>query len=404
MAAAARQQLISELCSFEGRGPGTDAERRAANHLAKRIEAGGRQAEVEPTHVHPQYALIHALHLAVAIAGSLVAVSLPPVGFAIALVAVASLYWDLHARFYLLRRLFFRRSSQNVLARGSRRPGAKARVVLCAHYDAARTGAVFGESSMRRAARLQALLPFPLGPYRIVFWAMGLLIPILGARMAGVDAQWLSVLQLVPTMVLVVSLIPLIDIALSPVVPGANDNASGVATAVSACEELDAQPPSNIEVWLLLSGGGECLFEGMRSFLKAHADELAATQTFFFNIDSVGAGQLRYETAEGPLFSIPMDKRLVELAEAVSAATGAGAMPLRNGFATDALPVALAKYPVITLTTRPEDALAPANYHQPEDKPGAIEPAALERAQDFAVALVGALDREIEQAALGRLV
>jgi hypothetical protein len=394
--AAARQQLISELCGFEGRGPGTDAERRAANHLAERLEAGGRRAEIEPTHVHPNYALIHALHLSLAVAGSLVAVALPAAGLAIVLLAAASLYWDLHARFYLLRRLFFRRTSQNVLARGHL-PNAKTRVILCAHYDAARAGAVFGDASMRQAARLQARVPFSLAPYPVVFTAMALLIGVIGARMAGVEGEWLGVLQIVPTVVLLAGLLPLIDIALSPIVPGANGNASGVATALSACEELDAAPPANVDIWLLLSGGGECTHEGMRSFLRAHADELAATQTFFLDIDSVGSGELRYETSERALISIPMDKHLIELAQAVAAAAETGAEGLRHALATDALPIALAGHSVIALTTRPRGALVPANYRLPEDKPATVEDASLDRAQRFAVALVGAIDREAER-------
>jgi Peptidase family M28 len=394
--AAARQQLISELCAFEGRGPGTDAERRAANHLAERLESGGRRAEIEPTHVHPNYALVHALHLALAVAGSLVAVAVPAAGLAIVLLAAASLYWDLHARFYLLRRLFFRRASQNVLARG-RLPDAQTRIILCAHYDAARTGAVFSDASVRRAARLRARLPFSPAPYPILFTAMVLLIGVIGARMAGVEGEWLGVLQIVPTVVLLAGLLPLIDIALSPVIPGANGNASGVATALSACEELDAAPPANLDLWLLLSGGGASTHEGMRAFLRAHADELAATRTFFLEIDSVGSGELRYLTSERALISIPMDQRLIELAAAVSEVVETGAEPLRHGLATEALPIALAGHPVIALTTRPRGALAPANHRQPEDKPTAIEEAALDRAQRFAVALVGALDRETER-------
>jgi hypothetical protein len=394
--AAARQLLISELCGFEGRGPGTDAERRAANHLAERLESGGRRAEIEPTRVHPNCALVHALHLALAVAGSLVAVAVPAAGLAIVLLAAASLYWDLHARFYLLRRLFYRRASQNVLARG-RLPEAQTRIILCAHYDAARTGAVFSDASVRRAARLQARLPFSPAPYPIVFTAMALLIGVIGARMAGVEGEWLGVLQIVPTVVLLAGLLPLIDIALSPIVPGANGNASGVATALSACEELDAAPPANLDLWLLLSGGGATTHEGMRAFLRAHADELAATRTFFLDIDSVGSGELRYLTSERALISIPMDQRLTELAAAVSAVVETGAEPLRNGLATDALPIALAGHPVIALTTRPRGALAPANHRQPEDAPAAVEEAALDRAQRFAVALVGALDRETER-------
>src|SRR5436190_23697153 len=80
--AAARMELIRELCSFEGRRAGTDAERRAANWLATQLRDGGRRAVVEPTYVHPQYGLVPALHCAAGFAGSLVATVAPPAGFA----------------------------------------------------------------------------------------------------------------------------------------------------------------------------------------------------------------------------------------------------------------------------------------------------------------------------------
>ncbi|MGH2961722.1 MAG: hypothetical protein ACRDL3_05955, partial [Solirubrobacterales bacterium] len=57
-----RMEVIRRLCSFGRRRAGSDAERRAANYLADRLRAAGRRAEVEPTYVHPQYALVHALH------------------------------------------------------------------------------------------------------------------------------------------------------------------------------------------------------------------------------------------------------------------------------------------------------------------------------------------------------
>ncbi len=49
MDVAARLQVIRELCSFEGRLAGTDAERRAGNWLAERLRDDGRRVEVEPT-------------------------------------------------------------------------------------------------------------------------------------------------------------------------------------------------------------------------------------------------------------------------------------------------------------------------------------------------------------------
>ena len=114
-----RIELIRELCSFEGRGPGTDAERRAANMLAGRLRQVGRQAEIEPTFVHPQYAVVHLIHAALAIAGSVLATVQPAAGFALVLAAAASTYLDLNTRFYLVRSLLFRRASQNVVSPGT---------------------------------------------------------------------------------------------------------------------------------------------------------------------------------------------------------------------------------------------------------------------------------------------
>jgi hypothetical protein len=91
-------ELIRELCSIEGRGPGTDAERRAASMLAGRLKAVGRTAEIQPTYVHSQFALVHALTAAVAIAGSVLATIEPAAGFALVRVAATSAYRDLNSR------------------------------------------------------------------------------------------------------------------------------------------------------------------------------------------------------------------------------------------------------------------------------------------------------------------
>ena len=61
MDSAGRTELIRELCSFEGRGPGTDAERRAANMLAARLRSIGRRAQIEPFFAHYVFEL-HFLH------------------------------------------------------------------------------------------------------------------------------------------------------------------------------------------------------------------------------------------------------------------------------------------------------------------------------------------------------
>jgi Peptidase family M28 len=397
--AAGRIEVIRELCSFEGRLAGTDVERRAANWLAKRLRDSGRRAEVEPTYVHPQYGLVHALHCALGFGGSLASIAQPAVGFAVVLATAVSTYLDVNTRFYLLRRLFFRRASQNVVSPG-KRATAPARLLLCAHYDAARTGAAFDPKRVARGTRLAQRLPVPVGPFRILFWSLALLLPILGARMAGVDSAVISLLQLPPTLILLVGVFLLADIELSAVVPGANDNASGVATALSLAEELDSRPPEHLDVWILLTGGEECLCEGMRSFVRSRRKAFERENTYFVIIESVGDGAVRYETGEGPAVTYEMDARLVQLCEAIATADREDgnryrAEPLRNGFGTDALPARLAKFRATALTCLRDGALLPTNYHRPEDAPDGIDSAALDRAHGFTLELIRALDRDV---------
>jgi Peptidase family M28 len=390
--AAGRIALIRELCSFEGRGPGTDAERRAANMLAGRLRQMSRRAEIEPTLVHPQYAIVHLIHAAIAIAGSVLATVEPAAGFALVLFAAASTYLDLNTRFYLARSLLFRRASQNVVSPGSN-PAAPVRLILSAHYDAARTGWVFGRR-MRRGERSTGR-PAP-GPFRIFFWAgLAPLLPILGLRMAGIDATWLGALQSVPTILLIVSAFLLIDIALSDTVPGAYDNASGVAAVLAAADQLGSDPPANLDLWVVLPGSEESMCEGMRAFARAHRKEHDPERTYVVNVDSVSHGDLNYEVSEGAVVSLPLDGELAELCEALAAGGEANlaADPLRYSLLDDALPARNAGMRAITIRATDNGSPAPW-YHTHEDTPERVDDQALGRATDFVVALARLLDRD----------
>ena len=397
MDATARMEVIEELCSFEGRLAGTDAERRAANRLAERLREGGRRAEVEPTYVHPQYGLVHAVHCLLGVTGSLVAVAVPALGFGLVLFAATSMYLDVNYRLYLVRRLFFRRASQNVVSRGNREDPS-ARLIITAHYDAARTGSVFQPKRMRRSARLAARYPW-IGPFRILFWSLALLLPSLGARMAEIDSGAVAVAQLPFTLVLLVAVFLLVDIELSDIVPAANDNASGVATAVSLAAALDSDAPEHLDVWVVLPGAEECLQEGMRSFVRSHRKELDRASTYFLNLDTVGAGDVRFVTAGGWAITYAMDRRLVELAAAVAEADADGAdryraRPLAHALAGDEMPARLAGFPAIALASTDADGYVP-HYHLPSDLPEHVDPEALDRAHGFALELIRQLDRDV---------
>ena len=400
MAATESIQLVRELSAAGARRTGGDAERRSAQALAARLRRGGRAAEVEPIYVHPQWAAIHLLHCLLAVAGSLVAVAEPAIGFGLVLLAATSLYLDLSGRLLILRTLFFRRASQNVISPPIP-PEAPAgapveRVILCAHLDAPRTGAAYNGWATRSFAALNRALPFPTSPEAIVFWSIALLIPALGLRMAGIEGSGVSVAQLPQTLVLIAAVFVFGEIALSPTSPGANDNASGVAAVLAALERIGAERPGRIQAHVLLTGAGESTREGMRSFLRRHRKQLDRAHTRFIEIDSAGRGEPRWVLRQTAALTEKPDPVLRDLAEALSDGD-----PTRRS-----LPIAPAGdsglagslgYPALMLTAREDEEFVPAGHHTPEDTPESVDPESIDAVARFAAEIVVLLDRDLSR-------
>ena len=381
---------IEELVAFEGRWPGTDAERRAARHLAGRLEALGRDAELEPTSVHPNYAVTHAIHALIAIVGSVLSVTAPVAGAALVLFAAVSAFGDLSGSFYVVRRLTGRRASQNVTSReGGDRRGV---IVLTAHYDAARSGAVFGRRAVERRATLGKLVRRGLGPFEPFFWSLLLILACTVVRLVGIEGTPLTVVQFIPTVVLIGSIPLLIDIALSDVVPGANDNASGVATVLRLAERYGGNL-DHFDVWVVFPGAEEALLLGMREWMGSHKRDLDPELTVFLNVDMAGHGSVRWIEKEGLAGAMRYHPKLVELCEEVGEEAGAG-RGMVSRHATDALMPRAAGFPAITITSRNALDYAP-HWHQHTDTPDRIDPESLERTYDFCCALVERLDADV---------
>jgi hypothetical protein len=402
---------IEEICGFEGRLAGTDAERRLANQLSEELGSATRSSVVEPIWVQPQWAIVHLLHCLLAIVGSVVAPSQPAVGFAIVLAAATSAYLDLSGRWYLIRRLLFRRASQNVHVSGGDRltaPGSP-RVILCANLDAPRTGAAYNRLPMRLLERASRRFPVMASPTRIWFWSIALLLIPIGLRMAGVDATWLDLVQLAPTLILIVACFLLGEIALSPGSPGANANASGVVAVTEALRRLDDDPLANLRVEVALCGGGETTMQGMRSFIRSHRKDLDREETRFISFESVGHGTPRFATSGGLAVSLPLDSRLAELCAAVALAEESAddgdddrAGPIRDGRTSAAAIARAYRYPAIAITCRDGGEALPAGHHTPSDSPDSVDPAAIERAAGFAVAAIRLLDRDLGRSKPGQ--
>src|SRR5919201_1919852 len=96
---------IEALVACEGRWAGLEGERRAAEHLAARLRSLGREAELEPAVVRPDYPLTYVLHILLALAGGAVSMRRPKLAAGGLLAAIVSAFGDSNARFHLLRRL-----------------------------------------------------------------------------------------------------------------------------------------------------------------------------------------------------------------------------------------------------------------------------------------------------------
>src|SRR5436190_2065981 len=79
---------IEALAAFENRQPGTDGERRAAKHLANRLDDEGRDARTEPILIWPRWHLTHLIHALVAIAGSAISVGNALIGTILAAIVL----------------------------------------------------------------------------------------------------------------------------------------------------------------------------------------------------------------------------------------------------------------------------------------------------------------------------
>ena len=387
---------IEGLVEHAGRWPGTDAERRAARHLERRLAAIGRAAAVEPFDVWPRWPPAHLIHALAAIAGSLVAVTEPLAGAIVLAVVAVLTFGDLTGAFQLTRRLTGRRASQNVVSReDGDRPGT---LVLLAHYDAARSGAVFSDRAMRRRAWIGRTLRRPIGPFEPFFWAILIALGCALARLAGVEGDALAAVQFAATVALIVSVPLLADIGLSEVVPGANDNASGVATVLRLANRY-GDDLEHFDLWVVLTGSEEAFAQGARAFLRRHRRELEPRRTIFVSVDKVGAGYVRYARREGLLLARSHHPTLLALCERIADEDYEhedryDARSIVSRSVTDAVPPRGRGYAAASISCLPESGYAP-HYHQPTDVPENVDPDALDRAFGFCSELIELIDEEI---------
>ena len=381
------QAEIDALLDVGRRAPGSDAERRAAAHLKQRLEGIGRQAELESIEVWPGWPLAYAIVAALAVVGSVLSVSLPALGVALALAAVLLTFLDAGSLLPTLRRLLGRRASQNVVSWGDLdKPGL---LVLVAHYDAGRGGIALSQKAEERRAAFGKLIRRPIGPLEPFFWAQVAVFVCCLLRLVGLSGVLLTVLQFIPTVLLILAVALLLDIALSPTTGGENDNATGAALALRLAERFGGGRLEHFDVHVLLTGSQKAVAAGSRAFLKRHKRELGRERTVVLNLDAVGSGTVRYTSREGPLVAIKSHPQLVQLCHSIAEddedENAFGARPIVNRSPSDGYAARSAGLPAITISCRGRLDYAPAR----------VDSEAIERAEGFCAELIRRLDAEV---------
>jgi hypothetical protein len=367
----ALREVIEQLAPLE-RGPGSPGEAQAAAWLAQRLRAAGCDADVEAAEYHDGYAKpIGTLAAITALAGVLALRRRGRLaGGLLAALAGAAIADDVANTHRVFRRRFTPAlPTQNVVAITGDRDADRTLVVL-AHHDAASTGLIFDPHFQAWLAHEFPGLVERLDTSFPLWW-------LVLAGPAGVTlgaALRRRSLIAAGSVVAAVTTATMANIHASPVVPGANDNLSGVSVLVALAERLRTEPISGLRVMLVSCGAEEVIQGGINSFAKRHFPTLPQDRTWFLALDTVGSPILAMCEGEGPVVMEDYyDRRFRDLIARVADSSGA---PLRRGMrarnSTDAVIPSHARYPTALLVSIDRHK-ALSNYHLPTDTPENID-------------------------------
>lgn len=277
-----------------------------------------------------------------------------------------------------LTRLLGRAPSQNLVATIEPTERAERSLCLVSHLDSSRSGLLFHPGL---APHLRKLIDLTMVAFLLR-----------SAALIGAGRPTpLAGLSRVATPLLLAGLALLLERELRGVdVPGANDNASGVAVAATIAAELAASPPRSTRVTFLATGCEESGTIGMRAFLESHDTD----GWLFVNLDGVGApATLRYLPREGVGRIWAADPGLVRIAEDLAASRpDLELKPAERvvGLTYDATQVLARGGRALTISAQDETI---PNYHSPTDTAENLDPDVLRRATEVVRSLVAAVDR-----------
>lgn len=365
------ERRVRELTQWGNRGSTTQHERLAAEYLIAELQSLGIDGEREEFWGYGSSGLRLLLHVVCAGVGMGLLWIWSAATVVLGTITLVSLFLEDTTRGTLLSWLIPRRRSANVVARiAASGTAAQRRLVLIAHYDSQRTGRMWTDASHRAALRRSSWLPAALkSPFSFISVAMLLEIGM-GLAMACGVVRMMPILCGALLLVFAYTALLLFDWAKGPYVPGASDNASGVAAVLSLAERWQKGPADGIELVLLFTSCEETGLNGSAAWSDRHAEENAALPTMFINVDGLGFGPPKYLVREVPvmgLHTVPYPAEMIDACRsAAKRAVGVLAHPQTMAGSTDGLALLVRGLKGITILGCQMDGYMP-NYHQLTD-------------------------------------
>ncbi len=354
-----------EALAAMNRASAAAGERASAAWVADRLRAvGAADVRVEPFPYQGTYVWAHVAHAAAGLAAARLGGWR---GAALAAGTLVSLELEASGRCQWVRRLLPAGEGANVVARVPARGQRRATVVLVAHHDAAQTGLAW-HPRIKQAAAARQLRRRAIDPAMAPFGA-GLALAGAGAILPGRPGR---AVRGAAAAILGLAIAAYLDIVRSPVVPGASDNATGVAAVIELARQAVAAPLDGVEIVVLSPGCEESGMGGMAAWMAAEGAALDPAATLVVGLDTLGGGRPAVLTAESTLLAQRYRDEDLALADRGAARAGVPAPERwRLGTWTDPVLARHAGLPALSILALGDGYLP--NHHLMTDTPDRVD-------------------------------
>ena len=327
------------------------------------------------------------MHFGIAVVGTALFFRWPLAAAALHLFAALSYYLEAMRITLLLRGMFPRVQSQNLLATLPAKKAMRRRLVTVAHVDAAFTGILFNPRLLTLATKRPpkgfGWFHKQLGVGTVTVAVLGVLGLVSGLGVWTAPGWLIGLLAIPSTLTFLLNL----DVSVrNTVVPGAADNLSGCTGSLELAHRLVNTLPDDVELVVVISGSEEAGTGGAQRLAQQleKSGEWKKDDTYVIGLDTLCNGTLRY-LEEGEMYAIAVPPKMLAAIEATNAVSEIKATKyvIPSG-ASDSLPFLVKGWDTVCLSCIDPVIGAARHYHSTSDTWSNIDERELESSIDYA--------------------